>query len=43
MSAQVTPDAARPHFLMCRPEHFGVIYSINPWMNPNGWARDQQA
>jgi N-dimethylarginine dimethylaminohydrolase len=43
MSAQVTPDAARPHFLMCRPEHFGVIYSINPWMNPKGWARDQQA
>jgi N-dimethylarginine dimethylaminohydrolase len=34
---------ARPHFLMCRPEHFGVIYSINPWMNPNGWARDEQA
>jgi N-dimethylarginine dimethylaminohydrolase len=28
---------------MCRPEHFGVIYSINPWMNPTGWARDQQA
>jgi arginine dihydrolase len=32
----------RPHFLMCRPEHFEVIYSINPWMNPGGWARDQQ-
>ena len=24
----------RPHFLMCWPEHFEVIYSINPWMNP---------
>ena len=43
MSAQVRPDVARPHFLMCRPEHFGVVYSINPWMNPTGWARDQQA
>jgi len=43
MSALVRPDVARPHFLMCRPEHFGVIYSINPWMNPTGWARDQQA
>ena len=43
MSAQVRPDLARPHFLMCRPEHFGVVYSINPWMNPTGWARDQQA
>ncbi len=34
---------ARPHFLMCRPEHFGVVYSINPWMNPHGWARDEEA
>jgi N-dimethylarginine dimethylaminohydrolase len=38
-----TTQNLRPHFLMCRPEHFGVIYSINPWMNPRGWARDQQA
>jgi N-dimethylarginine dimethylaminohydrolase len=21
-------------FLMCRPTHYGVHYSINPWMNP---------
>ncbi|MFF8772263.1 dimethylargininase [Kitasatospora sp. NPDC015120] len=26
---------ARPrHYLMCRPEHFTVDYSINPWMEP---------
>lgn len=26
---------ARPrHYLMCRPEHFDVTYSINPWMRP---------
>lgn len=26
---------ARPrHYLMCRPTHFTVDYSINPWMNP---------
>jgi N-dimethylarginine dimethylaminohydrolase len=40
----MTPTAnrqAKPHFLMCRPEHFGVIYSINPWMNPRGWAREE--
>src|SRR6476660_8248964 len=43
MSAHERSGYARPHFLMCRPEHFGVIYSINPWMNPTGWARDQQA
>jgi N-dimethylarginine dimethylaminohydrolase len=22
------------HYLMCRPEHFTVSYSINPWMDP---------
>ncbi|MFE0461465.1 dimethylargininase [Kitasatospora sp. NPDC058965] len=27
--------AARPrHYLMCRPSHFTVDYSINPWMDP---------
>ncbi|MFJ8005301.1 dimethylargininase [Streptomyces fagopyri] len=26
---------ARPrHYLMCRPTHFDVTYSINPWMRP---------
>jgi N-dimethylarginine dimethylaminohydrolase len=30
----------RPCFLMCAPKHFGVTYAINPWMNPNEWARD---
>ncbi|WP_348789757.1 dimethylargininase [Leifsonia sp. NPDC080035] len=26
---------ARPRtVLMCRPEHFAVVYRINPWMNP---------
>src|SRR5262249_12342302 len=28
---------ARPHFLMCRPTHFGVLYTINPWMKPEDW------
>jgi N-dimethylarginine dimethylaminohydrolase len=22
------------HFVMCRPDHFDVSYSINPWMDP---------
>jgi N-dimethylarginine dimethylaminohydrolase len=43
MSTQGRSEHGRPHFLMCRPEHFGVIYRINPWMNPSGWARDQEA
>ena len=30
-------------FLMCPPEHFAVTYTINPWMNPEGWAREQRA
>ena len=41
MTAPTTNSQAKPHFLMCRPEHFGVIYSINPWMNPRGWAREE--
>jgi len=28
------------HFLMCEPAHFGVTYTINPWMDPSSWARD---
>src|SRR5215475_6810518 len=30
-------------FLMCRPEHFAVNYTINPWMDPQSWARDANA
>ncbi|GGU56949.1 dimethylargininase [Kitasatospora aureofaciens] len=26
--------ASPRRFLMCRPSHFGVSYSINPWMHP---------
>ncbi|MDH2348178.1 arginine deiminase-related protein [Bradyrhizobium sp. SSUT77] len=26
-----------PRFLMCPPNHFAVTYSINPWMDPEGW------
>ena len=33
----------RARFLMCRPEHFAVSYTINPWMNPKRWARDAGA
>ena len=32
----------RAHFLMCRPEHFAVSYVINPWMDPQNWARDRR-
>jgi N-dimethylarginine dimethylaminohydrolase len=32
-----------PRILMCRPEHFGVVYAINPWMDPDEWERDEEA
>jgi N-dimethylarginine dimethylaminohydrolase len=27
-------SALSRHYLMCRPEHFTVVYRINPWMHP---------
>lgn len=38
----MTRPNSRPRFLMCPPEHFAVNYAINPWMDPNSWARDDQ-
>ncbi len=26
--------ASRRHYVMCRPDHFTVAYTINPWMDP---------
>lgn len=35
MSTQSVPRVQqRRSYLMCRPEHFTVTYSINPWMEP---------
>ena len=31
------------HLLMCAPQHFAVSYAINPWMDPQSWARDAGA
>jgi len=30
----------KPRLLMCRPDHFGVEYAINPWMHPDDWQHD---
>jgi N-dimethylarginine dimethylaminohydrolase len=27
-------EARSDHFLMCPPNHFDVVYAINPWMDP---------
>ena len=32
----------KARILMCAPDHFGVTYAINPWMDPNSWARDDR-
>ncbi|WP_371501703.1 dimethylargininase [Kitasatospora sp. NBC_00374] len=34
MSSDITRTARPRHYLMCRPTHFTVDYSINPWMDP---------
>jgi N-dimethylarginine dimethylaminohydrolase len=39
----ITQDRASARFLMCAPEHFAVSYAINPWMDPQSWARDKRA
>src|SRR5262245_59011526 len=33
----------RPRLLMCRPQHFAVTYSINPWMDPAAWQKSGDA
>jgi N-dimethylarginine dimethylaminohydrolase len=37
------PRQPSARLLMCAPEHYGVSYAINPWMDPQGWARDRRA
>jgi N-dimethylarginine dimethylaminohydrolase len=29
----------KARFLMCAPDHFGVAYKINPWMDPDSWVQ----
>jgi N-dimethylarginine dimethylaminohydrolase len=42
---QISTARARvaPSYLMCPIDHFGVTYTINPWMDPDYWAGDRQA
>ena len=32
-----------PSILMCRPDHYGIYYEINPWMNTERQADHQLA
>jgi N-dimethylarginine dimethylaminohydrolase len=43
MGNAMTKPAPRAHILMCRPAHFAVSYAINPWMDPQSWAREDRA
>ena len=38
-----TMNRPNARFLMCRPDHFAVSYTINPWMDPKSWTRDERA
>ncbi len=38
-----THNRGAGRFLICRPQHFAVSYTINPWMDPQSWMRDQRA
>lgn len=40
---KMTSLTSSAHFLMGHPRHFAVTYRINPWMEPERWARDGQA
>jgi N-dimethylarginine dimethylaminohydrolase len=39
----MTLPTPAPRLLMCAPEHFAVSYAINPWMDPQSWAREERA
>jgi N-dimethylarginine dimethylaminohydrolase len=36
-------NKAPARFLMCPPDHYAVAYSINPWMDPATWSRNDRA
>lgn len=41
---QMIRDAAHPHmprYMVVDAAHFDVSYVINPWMDPDAWARDR--
>jgi N-dimethylarginine dimethylaminohydrolase len=39
----MTRAEPKAHVLMGHPRHFAVTYTINPWMDPHGWAREERA
>lgn len=43
MKDKIMIPETRPRMLMCRPEHFGVVYAINPWMKPLDWKQDERS
>lgn len=32
-----------PRLALCPPDHFAVVYSINPWMDPGRWGQGADA
>jgi N-dimethylarginine dimethylaminohydrolase len=37
------PAEPKARLLMGHPRHFAVSYRINPWMDPQGWVREERA
>lgn len=35
--------ATAPRLALCPPDHFAVVYSINPWMDPGRWGQGADA
>jgi N-dimethylarginine dimethylaminohydrolase len=35
--------STKARFLTCPPDHFGVAYKINPWMDPDSWKSRSEA
>jgi N-dimethylarginine dimethylaminohydrolase len=42
METIVMTSPTKARFLMCAPDHFGVAYKINPWMDPHSWVRSDR-
>lgn len=32
-------NQSAPRLALCPPDHFAVVYAINPWMDPGRWGQ----
>ena len=36
-------ETVAPRLALCPPDHFAVVYAINPWMDPGRWGQGAEA